>query len=109
IASWLQGDARDLDEEEIRMLLGIAGDPRQFRELVAELDAQATSSNAGVSAKTAALVRMLRGIAEAVARTAPDQLEPILRNMAMAVGWLSPDVLVDIVSQRSTAGGERQR
>ena len=109
IASWLQSDARDLDEEEIRMLLGIAGDPRQFQELVAELDAQATSSNAGVSAKTAALVRMLRGIAEAVARTAPDQLEPTLRNMAMAVGRLSPDVMLEMLSQGSAAGGEGQR
>jgi hypothetical protein len=56
------------------MLVGIAGDPRQFRELVAEFDEQANASNAGVAAKTAALVRMLRGIAEAVARTSPDQL-----------------------------------
>src|SRR5438093_1702837 len=91
------------------MLLGISGYPRQFQELVAELDAQATSSNAGVSAKTAALVRMLRGIAEAVARTAPDQLEPILRNMAMAVGRLSPDVMLEMLSQGSAAGAEGQR
>ena len=46
---------------------------------------------------------------EAVARTAPDQLEPILRNMAMAVGWLSPDVMLEMLSQRSTAGAEGQR
>ena len=109
IASCLQGDAMDLDEEEIRMLVGIAGDPRQFRELVAEFDTQATASSAGVSAKTAALVRMLRGITEAVARTAPDQLEPILRNMAMAVGRLSPDVMLELLSQRSAGGAEGQR
>jgi hypothetical protein len=51
---------------------------------------------------------MLRGIAEAVAGTAPDQLEPILRNMAVAVGRLSPEVMLELLSQRS-AGAEGQR
>jgi HEAT repeat protein/PBS lyase HEAT-like repeat-containing protein len=109
IARCLQGDALNLDDEAINMLVGIAGDPRRFPELVAELDAQATASSSGVSAKTAALVRMLRAVAEAVAKTAPDQLEPILRNMATAVGQVSPDVMLELLSQRSAGGAEGQR
>ena len=47
---------------------------------------------------------MLRGIVEAVSRSAPDSLEPVLRNMAGAVGQLTPDTLLELLSNRSGAG-----
>ena len=104
IANCLQGDALDLDEEAIRALVGIANDQGRFAELVAELDARATARGGGVAAKTAALVRMLRGVAEAVAKAEPERLEPILRNMAAAVGQVAPEVMLELLSQRSAAG-----
>ena len=52
---------------------------------------------------------MLRGIVEAVSKSEPERLEPVLRNMAGAVGQLSPDTLLELLSQprrrRKTARG----
>src|SRR5438132_6087555 len=75
IANCLQGDMFDLDDEAIREIVEIAGDPQRFAELMMELDARATQGGGSVSVKTAALVRMLRGVAENVAKTQPDRLE----------------------------------
>ena len=54
----------------------------------------------GIGAKTAALMRMLRGIVEAVSKDDPERLEPVLRNMAAAVGQCSPDMLLGLMGQR---------
>ncbi len=105
IANCLQGDALNLDEDAIRTLVGTASDQDRFAELVAELDARATASGGGVAAKTAALIRMLHGVAEAVAKSAPERLEPVLHNMAAAVGQVAPEVMAELLSQQSAGGG----
>ena len=43
---------------------------------------------------------MLRGIIDVVAKNAPDQVEPVLRNMASAVGQFSPDMLLGLLERR---------
>ena len=47
---------------------------------------------------------MLRGIVEAVSKSEPERLEPVLRNMAGAVGQLAPDTLLDLLSNRGEHG-----
>jgi hypothetical protein len=104
IANCLQGMAFDLDETAITELLGVAGDADRLSELMAAIEAGAPDSS-GVGAKTAALMRMLRGIIDAVAKNDPDRLEPVLGNMASAVGRLSPEMLMGLLEQRDVAEG----
>jgi hypothetical protein len=106
IANCLQGSAFDLDEEGIRELLGIAGDSDRLAELMAHLEASGQASG-GIGAKTAALMRMLRGIVDVVSKSDPDRLEPVLRNMAAAVGQCSPDMLLGLMGQREDDEGPR--
>ena len=64
LASCLAGDSFALSEDAIRSLSEIAGDPQRLTALVSSVDARA-GARRGIPAWTAALVRMLRGIAEA--------------------------------------------
>jgi hypothetical protein len=99
IANCLQGSAFDLDEDGMRELLGIAVDPDRLAELMATIERRAPEEG-GVGMKTAALMRMMRGIVEAVSKTDPERLEPVLRNMASAVGQLTPEMLMGLMSER---------
>jgi hypothetical protein len=104
ITNCLQGSAFNLDEAGIRELLGIAADSDRLADLMATLEASGDVAG-GVAAKTAALMRMLRGIVEVVSKSDPDRLEPVLRNMASAVGQCSPDMLLGLMGQRDDEEG----
>ena len=104
IANCLQGMAFDLDEEGIKELLGIASDSDRLADLMADIEAGAEG---GIGAKTVALLRMLRGIVDAVTAHDPDRLEPVLRNMAGAVGQLSPEMVLALVEQPESDPGSR--
>ena len=99
IANCLQGSSFDLDEGGIRELLGIAADSEQLVNLMASLESSADGAG-GIGLKTAALMRMLRGIVEVVSRQQPEQIEPVLRNMASAVGHCSPEMLLGLLGHR---------
>ncbi len=99
LASCLQGDPLSLDEATIRALLEIAGNEERLAELVAALETRATASGASVGAKTAALLRMLQGIVQAVSKNEPERMDAVLRNMGTAIGGLSPDMLVGLLSR----------
>jgi hypothetical protein len=104
ISSCLQGSAFELDAIAIGELLGIAGDPDKLAELMAGLEAS-VEPGTSVSATSAVLMRMLRGIVEVVSKSQPQQLEPVLRNMASAVGQLSPDMLLGLLRHRTEGEG----
>ena len=106
ISSCLQGDAFSLDEEGLRVLLELVGDADRLGELVATLETRANAGGSGLPTKTAALLRMLRGIVEAVSKNEPDRLDPVLRNMASAVGHLSPEMMMGLLSHGSGAQGD---
>jgi len=101
IATCLQGDALELDEEAIREFISIATEDARLAEVVASLEARADDAGGGLNLKTAALLRMLKGIVEAVSKRAPERLEPTLHTMANAVGQLSPETLMGLLT---TAG-----
>jgi hypothetical protein len=104
IQNCLQGSAFDLDESGIRELLGIADDSERLADLMATLEGSAEAEGeGGIGAKTAALMRMLRGIVEVVSKNDPERLEPVLRNMASAVGQCSPDMLLGLMGHRGGA------
>jgi len=99
IAHCLHGAALHLDDDAIAELLGVAADPEKLNELMAATDA-AMETGAGIPARTAALMRLMRGIIEAVSSRDPEQRENTLRNLATSVGHLSPEMLMGLFDQR---------
>jgi len=105
VANFLQSDSVDLDEKTLKALLDAAGDADRLAELVVMLEERA-GTGGGIRAQTAALMRMLKGIVDVVAKTAPERLEPVLRNMSVAIGGLSPELLLELLSgQKERAEG----
>ena len=106
IASCLQGSSFDLNETGIRELLGLAADSEKLAELMTTLEGSVDDTgDGGIGLKTAAMIRMLRGIVEVVSRKEPDQLEPVLKNMATAVGQCSPAMLLGLMGHRGDDDG----
>ena len=106
ITSCLQGSSFDLDEAGIRELLGIAADSEKLAALMTSLESSADGAgDGGIGLKTAAMIRMLRGIVEVVSRKEPEQLEPVLKHMASAVGHCSPEMLLGLLGHRSDDDG----
>jgi HEAT repeat protein len=103
IVSCLQGQAFDLSQEAAATLAEIAEDPQQFAQLVAALDERAAASGS-VPTRTASLLRLLRGLADLMAKTSPDKLELVLRNMAAAVSQISPELMLDLLAHRTEPG-----
>jgi hypothetical protein len=99
IASCLQGSAFHFDDAAIAELLSVAADPQKLSELMDAMDA-AVEPGAGIPARTAALMRLMRGIIEAVSSRDPEQRENTLRNLASSVGQLSPEMLMGLFDQR---------
>jgi len=104
ITNCLQGSSFDLDEAGIRELLGIAADSGKLVDLMTSLENSADSGG-GIGLKTAALMRMLRGIVQVVSKADPEQLEPVLKNMAAAVGHCSPEMLLGLMGQQGDDDG----
>ncbi len=101
----LQGSSFDLDEDGIRELLGIAVDSEQLTSLMAKIEGEAGGDGA-IGLKTAALLRLLRGIFDVVSKKQPEQVEPVLKSMAAAVGQCSPDVLLGLLGQQSQSSDD---
>src|SRR5229473_102141 len=104
IGNCLQGSAFELDESEIRELLGIAGDSERLADLMSTIETSAGAAG-GIGTKTAALMRMLRGIVDVVSKNDPERLEPVLRNMASAVGQCSPEMLLGLLGPQGDEEG----
>jgi HEAT repeat protein len=102
LASCLAGDSFDLSDEAIRSLSEIAGDPQRLTAFVSSVAARAGAPR-GIPAWTAALVRMLRGMAEAAEKTDPGQLEIALRNISAALAGVSPEMMLELLSHPGSA------
>jgi hypothetical protein len=95
----LQGDAIDLDEETVRVLLEIAADPDRLADLAAQLNERAGESGS-VRIQTEALLRLLRRIADGVIKHHPERLDAVLSNIASAAGRLSPELMLEVLTHR---------
>jgi HEAT repeats/PBS lyase HEAT-like repeat len=96
IANCLQGD--HLTEEAIRLLLAASGDPDKLAALITDLDTKAKSAGRGIGGRTSALIRLLKGIVEAVTGSNPDELEPVMQNLGTAVAQLTPEMMVALLT-----------
>jgi HEAT repeat protein len=104
IMNCLQGSSFELDEAEIKELLGIALDSDKLSEMMATLE-QSVEGGGSIGAKTAALMRMLRGIIDVVSKSDPERLEPVLHTMASAVGHVSPEMMLGLLNHQPDEDG----
>src|SRR5262245_25997143 len=103
LATCLEGDKTiDLDDEQAKWLLEVAGDEIQLGNLFAELESRSADIQLTESRATA-FVRLMQGIVNAAKRSKPEALEAILRNMAGAIGRLSPEMLVSLLAHAGDA------
>ena len=105
ITNCLQGDA-SLDDEALRSLLEVAGDPAKLEALIGTLDLRAAESGRGMSQRASALIRLLQGIVEAVSNKDPDRLDPVMKNLASAIGQLTPEMMMSLLSHPGSERGE---
>ena len=99
ILNCLHGSAFELDESAITDLIGLANNSERLSDLMSTVEAK-METGGSVGTKTAAVIRMLRGIVDVVSKNAPERLEPVLQNMATAVGQFSPEMLLGLLDKR---------
>jgi hypothetical protein len=101
VAACLKGTPRlELPDEAMRALMLVIADPEKLRAMVAKLE-EATAAE-GRGAHATAFLKLLKGLAEYVAKSLPEQLEGVLKTMADAAGSLSADAMVTLLAQRMT-------
>ena len=99
ILNCLHGSAFELDESAIKDLIGLANNSERLSDLMSTVEGKMETAGS-VGTKTAAVIRMLRGIVDVVSKNAPERLEPVLQNMATAVGQFSPEMLLGLLDKR---------
>ena len=98
IAAAIAGPQLQLDEATLQALLRIMGDPEKLQQLMTQLET--ATADGGVDAKTAALLNLLRGLAEYVARTNPKQLDGVFKQVGQAAGRFSTDSMATLLARR---------
>ena len=100
VANCLDGmTSFNLDDTSISELLGIAGDADRVMEMMGAVEQR---SEGGVGAKSAALMRMIRGFVTSVSQKQPELLDPMLRNVASAVGQLTPEMIMGLLHEEAS-------
>ena len=103
LASCLKGEAVELDDSVLDMLLTSLGDAESFGALLDRLQEKADADGASVSAQVAALFHLLKAaLAAAEDRQAPAR-EQILATVAESSPHLSPDMILGVMAQRDSA------
>ncbi len=95
VANCLEGEAVEIDEATLDLMLSILDDPSRLTDLSHMLEKQTNDLRS-----PAVLASLLRAVAEFVGRTQPDRVEPVLSAMAEATGQLEPGLLLPIVGLR---------
>jgi hypothetical protein len=96
IANYLEGELSDLDDESMAALHEISSDQSRFKEFTEQLVTQA--SEGGRRGKKEVVLRVLQALADYVARTNPEQLDRILRQIAGVLPQLTPDLVVTLIT-----------
>ena len=98
IEAAIAGPQIQLDEPTLQALLAIVGAPEKFKQLLEQLES-ATAAG-GIEAKTAAFLNLVRNLTEYLAKTEPDHLDGMLKQMAEAAAGFSLDGIVALLKQR---------
>jgi HEAT repeat protein len=98
VAACLRGGTTlELDDQTLQALMSVVQDKESLAALT---DRLLQAAGADGDKHAALLVRLLRGLAEFLSRTQPDQFEPVLRQMATVVGRLSPDAMLSLLDRK---------
>ena len=98
IEAAIAGPQVQLDDATLQSLLSIVGHPEQFEQLLTQLEASTAAG--GIDAKTAAFLNLVRNLTEYLAKTNPEQLDGMLKQMAEAAAGFSLDGIVALLGQR---------
>lgn len=98
LAAALAGPQLDLDDAAADALLQLIGDSAKLEELMAQLEARVAGQ--GPDLKTEAFLNLLRGLAEHLARTGPEKLDAMFRQMGHAAGRLTAEDMVALLAKR---------
>jgi hypothetical protein len=89
------------DDSAMAELVALAGDADRVAELMTTIE---KSASGGVGAKSAAVMRMIRGFIQAVTTRQPEMLDPALSNVATALGQLTPEMIMGLLNEDTAAG-----
>ena len=109
VANCLRSDALELDEKTLKALAEIAGDRERMADFVARFEEQA-NTRGDVRTRTAALMRILKGVTDYVEQAQPEALDTVLENIAHSATRLSPEVMLQLLADaRSNPGSDDAR
>jgi hypothetical protein len=104
ISSCLQGDMAGIDERALALLFEIPGDASRLAALLDRFEHSDAMGEVSMSARAAALLRLLRAAADAGGRQGTPR-EQVLQTMADAGARLSPDMVLSLLAQRQSGDG----
>jgi hypothetical protein len=104
VRNCLEGMA-SFDDAAMAELLAMVGDAQRVAELMSTIEKAASG---GVSAKSAAVMRMIRALIQAVSSRQPHALAPALGSVATAVGQLTPEMIMGLLNEDAVEAGKSE-
>jgi HEAT repeat protein len=95
----MSGAPLDIDDDSVAFLRRIAGDRDELEAFLKKVVGQAAGDTA-VTSRTAALLKLLGVMAEVVRRTAPDQLDTLMRQLSAGVLKFTDEAVADFLQAR---------
>ncbi|MDP1572561.1 MAG: HEAT repeat domain-containing protein, partial [Vicinamibacterales bacterium] len=103
IATYLDEDAPEIDAQVIAALQELADDPAKLAELADLVLGPSPDGGEDSEQRSALLVKMLRMLADFVAREAPELLDRILGNIAGLTAQLPPGTVLSLTVDETRA------
>jgi len=108
LTAYLQGEQSDLDDSMLSTLLEIATDPQRLSTFVDSLVERSEQEGRWLSKQKAQLARLLQALAAFISRSDPGQLDRVLRNLAQSVARMSPELVMTLLEEPQPAGEDGQ-
>ncbi|MFN7980170.1 MAG: HEAT repeat domain-containing protein [Vicinamibacterales bacterium] len=97
LTAYLQGEQTDLDDSMLQALLEIANEPQRLATLVDSLVERTGADGQWQTKQRAQLAKLLQALAAFITRSDPGQLDRVLRNIANAVARMSPEMVLSLL------------
>lgn len=108
LTAYLQGEQTDLDDSMLSTLLEIANEPTRLAAFVDGLVERTDHDGLFQTKQKAQLAKLLQALAAFITRSDPGQLDRVLRNIANAVARMSPDMLLSLLEEPQPTGEDGQ-
>ena len=97
LTAYLQGEQTDLDDTMLATLLEIANEPQRLAALVDSLVERTGAEGQWQTKQRAQLAKLLQALADFITRSDPGQLDRVLRNIAQSVARMSPEMVLSLL------------